>query len=120
MQVSAFVSILATIYMRVFLKESVRQNDAITQPILKTGVNKCEYDNESSSKIKVFKTIPSPTDFVFLIKSRYDSSFIIPSTFKFFYSCPVYSLSSMLICYAYGISQWLKALIISSTVAVLS
>lgn len=71
MQASAFISILATVYMRIFLKESLRQNDVMTQPILKTGVENCECDGESSSKIKEFKKIPSPADFVFLLKSRY-------------------------------------------------
>ncbi|KAK1394847.1 hippocampus abundant transcript-like protein 1 [Heracleum sosnowskyi] len=94
-QASAFISILATVYMRIFLKESLRQNDAITQPILKTGIENCQRDGESSSKIKVFKKIPSPSDFVFLLKSS--RTFSLAATVAFFQSFGDGGLASSLL-----------------------
>lgn len=67
-QVAAIVSVVAMVYMKIFLKESARQNDALLQPILKTAPDNSE--GESSRRIQVFKKIPSPADLVFLLKSR--------------------------------------------------
>ncbi|XP_074325528.1 uncharacterized protein LOC141663636 isoform X2 [Apium graveolens] len=94
-QASAFISILATVYMRIFLKESLHQNDAITQPILKNGVENYQCDEESSSKIKEFKKIPSPADFVFLIRSS--PTFSLAAAVAFFQSFGDGGLASSLL-----------------------
>ncbi|KAM7470953.1 hypothetical protein LguiA_009136 [Lonicera macranthoides] len=68
-QVAAFISMVAIVYMRIFLKESKRTSDALTRPILKNILDDGQSDGESSKQIKVFKKIPSLNDLVFLLKS---------------------------------------------------
>ncbi|CAK9153938.1 unnamed protein product [Ilex paraguariensis] len=62
------VAVAALIYMRVFLKDtrchhdasSVQPNDALVHPILQSGSDIIQSDDESSKKIQIFKRIPSP------------------------------------------------------------
>uniref|UniRef100_A0A164V501 Major facilitator superfamily (MFS) profile domain-containing protein n=1 Tax=Daucus carota subsp. sativus TaxID=79200 RepID=A0A164V501_DAUCS len=94
-QVSAFISILATVYMRIFLKESSRHNEVVRQPLLKTSKEHYESDGDSSSMTKVFKKIPSPADFVFLLKSS--PTFLLAVTVAFFQSFGDGGLASSLL-----------------------
>ncbi|KAL7118490.1 hypothetical protein ACP275_02G005000 [Erythranthe tilingii] len=66
-QVAATISILAAIYMGVFLKETTRGTDALEQPILEVT----ESDDGSSKALKKIdiKKIPSPRDIFRLLKS---------------------------------------------------
>ncbi|KAL0422942.1 UNVERIFIED_CONTAM: hypothetical protein Slati_3317100 [Sesamum latifolium] len=67
-QVAAVLSIVAAIYMGVFLKEPTRENDALEQPILK--VTEGDEDScKASKKIDVIRNIPSPRDIYRLLKS---------------------------------------------------
>ncbi|CAK9153939.1 unnamed protein product [Ilex paraguariensis] len=67
-RVAAAVAVAALIYMRVFLKDtrchhdasSVQPNDALVHPILQSGSDIIQSDDESSKKIQIFKRIPSP------------------------------------------------------------
>ncbi|XP_048429893.1 hippocampus abundant transcript 1 protein-like isoform X1 [Pyrus x bretschneideri] len=71
-QVAAFGSMLSTIYMRIFLKESLTGDDStLRQPILKGGVPEVvdEGDVYSPKTIQVFKKIPSPGDLISLLRS---------------------------------------------------
>ncbi|KAM1764452.1 hypothetical protein ACFX11_003703 [Malus domestica] len=71
-QVAAFASMLSTIYMRIFLKESLPDDDStLKQPILKGGVPEVvdEGDVYSPKTIQVFKKIPSPGDLISLLRS---------------------------------------------------
>ncbi|KAM1233896.1 hypothetical protein ACFX13_003625 [Malus domestica] len=71
-QVAAFASMLSTIYMRIFLKESLPGDDStLRQPILKGGVPEVvdEGDVYSPKTIQVFKKIPSPGDLISLLRS---------------------------------------------------
>lgn len=82
--------------MRIFLKESSRHNEVVRQPLLKTSKEHYESDGDSSSMTKVFKKIPSPADFVFLLKSRYDIVLKCPLQLLKSFLTPFYSLYSML------------------------
>ncbi|KAL6522522.1 hypothetical protein OROMI_031480 [Orobanche minor] len=67
-QVAAAVSILAAIYMGVFLQETTRETDALEQPIL----NSTENDEDSCKapkKTDFIRKIPSPRDIFRLLKS---------------------------------------------------
>ncbi|XP_068320135.1 uncharacterized protein [Pyrus communis] len=71
-QVAAFASILSTVYMRIFLKESLPGGDSsLRQPILKGGVSEVadEGDVYSPKTIQVFKKIPSPGELISLLRS---------------------------------------------------
>ncbi|KAG8497807.1 hypothetical protein CXB51_007371 [Gossypium anomalum] len=70
-QVATFVSMLAVVYMRIFLEESIPdRNDGMTQPILKETEGVIQKDgNVDTRKMPVFKTIPSLKDIIRLIKS---------------------------------------------------
>ncbi|XP_074325529.1 uncharacterized protein LOC141663636 isoform X3 [Apium graveolens] len=66
-----------------------------SQPILKNGVENYQCDEESSSKIKEFKKIPSPADFVFLIRSS--PTFSLAAAVAFFQSFGDGGLASSLL-----------------------
>ncbi|KAK4562129.1 hypothetical protein RGQ29_004835 [Quercus rubra] len=68
-QVSAFMSILATVYMRIFLKESLPNGDDIRQPILKGEQDVIRSDSDLENTRQVFKRIPSVGDLIFLTKN---------------------------------------------------
>lgn len=62
---------LATIYMRVFLKESLPARDGtLRQPILKGGSDAIEEDGYSPETIEAFKKVPSARDLICLLRSR--------------------------------------------------
>lgn len=68
-QVSAAVSIVAAMYMIVFLKEKTRETDALKQPILEVTESN-EEGCKASNKIDFIRKIPSPRDVFRLLKSR--------------------------------------------------
>ncbi|XP_057966402.1 uncharacterized protein LOC131156606 [Malania oleifera] len=68
-QVAAAVSMLAAVYMRIFLKDTACEIDASMQPILKSRQDTIETHDNSSEKIKAFKNIPPPSDLIRLLKS---------------------------------------------------
>lgn len=61
-------SIIAAVYMRIFLPESVRDEDLYT-PILSSKVQISASYEESTKKLQVFKRLPSIDDMVHLLKS---------------------------------------------------
>lgn len=69
-QVAALVSMLAAVYMRIFLKESLPNGENLTQPILKSGQDDHCQDGDLSRKAPVLKKIPSVQDIIGLLKSR--------------------------------------------------
>ncbi|KAJ8765071.1 hypothetical protein K2173_010549 [Erythroxylum novogranatense] len=64
-QIAASVSIVAAVYMRIFLKESVEN---LTQPILKEAPDDIEGHSTLLAKATEFKAIPSPRDLFCLLK----------------------------------------------------
>ncbi|KAA8535963.1 hypothetical protein F0562_028441 [Nyssa sinensis] len=68
-QVAAAVSMVAAIYMRVFLKDTCDQSHALTRPILKSDPDTSQSDDKSSRRVQVFKKIASPKDTMCLLKS---------------------------------------------------
>ncbi|GAV90784.1 MFS_1 domain-containing protein [Cephalotus follicularis] len=68
-QVAAFVSMLAAMYMRIFLKNNVSDRDDLTQPILKGKLTMIQEDGDSPSMLPEFKKIPSLWDLVCLLNS---------------------------------------------------
>lgn len=68
-QVATLVSMIATIYMRVFLKETFPKGDS-SQPLLKKEPGMSPDDGNSSEKIQTFKKIPSIGDLISLLKCR--------------------------------------------------
>lgn len=69
-QVAALVSMLAAVYMRIFLEESLPNGENLTQPILKSGQDDHCQDCDLSRKAPVLKKIPSIQDIIGLLKSR--------------------------------------------------
>lgn len=69
-QVAALVSMLAAVYMRIFLEESLPNGENLTQPILKSGQDDHCQDCDLSRKAPVSKKIPSVQDIIGLLKSR--------------------------------------------------
>lgn len=77
-QVGAVVSMIAVVYMRIFLKDdfTIKSNttDSLKHPILTTEEEEEETtpstDGESSKEVGVFKKIPSPNDLLCLLKTR--------------------------------------------------
>ncbi|XP_059453847.1 uncharacterized protein LOC132184282 isoform X2 [Corylus avellana] len=67
-QVAAFMSILAAIYVRVFLEESIPNGVGIRQPILKEAPNATKEDADLEKTTQVFKRIPSMGDLISLTK----------------------------------------------------
>lgn len=68
-QVATLVSMIATIYMRVFLKETFPKGDS-SQALLKKEPGMSPDDGNSSEKIQTFKKIPSVGDLISLLKCR--------------------------------------------------
>ncbi|XP_057494817.1 uncharacterized protein LOC130779950 isoform X2 [Actinidia eriantha] len=68
--VASIVSMMAVMYMRIFLEDTKRKNDPLKQPILMTAEETAQSDEESSRKVEVFKKIPSLKDLVCLLKTR--------------------------------------------------
>ncbi|GKV23963.1 hypothetical protein SLEP1_g33632 [Rubroshorea leprosula] len=84
-QVAAFVSMLAVVYMRIFLEESMPNDaDGLTRPILKEGPDVIQNNSDEPSKIVVFRKIPSVKDFICFLRSS--SSFSQAAVVAFFNS----------------------------------
>ncbi|KAI8533216.1 hypothetical protein RHMOL_Rhmol11G0279800 [Rhododendron molle] len=75
--VAAIVSMIAVVYMRIFLKDdcTIRRNtsDSLKHPILMTEEEETTPSDDellsSSKEVEVFKKIPSPNDLVCLLKT---------------------------------------------------
>ncbi|XP_012833654.1 PREDICTED: hippocampus abundant transcript-like protein 1 [Erythranthe guttata] len=63
--VAAVASIVATVYMRAFLEDTIRHVDALEQPILKPDIG----TTEQLDKTNVIKKIPLPKDIIRFLKS---------------------------------------------------
>ncbi|XP_039045112.1 hippocampus abundant transcript 1 protein-like isoform X2 [Hibiscus syriacus] len=85
-QVATFVSMLAVVYMRTFLEESIPVRDeSMTQPILKESEDAIQKDgNVVPRKMPVFKRIPSLGDIISLLRSS--PSFTQAAVVAFFYN----------------------------------
>ncbi|KAG8364433.1 hypothetical protein BUALT_Bualt19G0128300 [Buddleja alternifolia] len=68
-QVAAVVSVVAAVYMRIFLKDTTRHIDALEQPILKPGTETNDVGNEPLKKTDVIKKIPLPKEILRLLQS---------------------------------------------------
>ncbi|KAJ6896969.1 hippocampus abundant transcript 1 protein-like [Populus alba x Populus x berolinensis] len=69
-QVAALVSMLAAVYMRIFVEESLPNSENLTQPILKSGQDDhCQDDGDLPRKPMVSKKIPSIHAVISLLKS---------------------------------------------------
>ncbi|WRX15735.1 Major facilitator superfamily - like 10 [Theobroma cacao] len=98
-QVATFVSMLAVVYMRIFLEESIPdQVDGMTQPILKEGEDLIQKDGNAPRKMPVFKKIPSVGDIISLLKSS--PSFSQAAVVAFFNSLAEGGMISSLMFYA--------------------
>ena len=62
-------SMAAAVYMRIFLKESLPDEEDLMQPILK-GQQDIENDGESSKRTRVSKNLPKLKDLICLLKNR--------------------------------------------------
>ncbi|KAG6761707.1 hypothetical protein POTOM_034936 [Populus tomentosa] len=69
-QVAALVSMLAAVYMRIFVEESLPNSENLTQPILKSGQDDhCQDDGDLPRNPMVSKKIPSIQAVISLLKS---------------------------------------------------
>ncbi|GMI74446.1 hypothetical protein like AT5G42210 [Hibiscus trionum] len=85
-QVATIVSMLALVYMRIFLEESIPdRDDGMTQPILKESEDAIQRDgNVVPRKMPAFKRIPSLGDIICLLRSS--PSFTQAAVVAFLYS----------------------------------
>ncbi|KAG8654527.1 hypothetical protein MANES_05G142200v8 [Manihot esculenta] len=67
-QVSTSVAIMALVYMRIFLQDSIVDGNLST-PILSSGKIKADATGNSSKSVQIFKTMPSLEDMLCLLKS---------------------------------------------------
>lgn len=84
-QVAAVASIVAALYMRIFLKDdTTRDIDALKQPILNPGSETTQLPAETGL---VIKKIPLPGDIIRLLRIRYvvGSSNLLHLFFSFIY-----------------------------------
>lgn len=86
-QLAALVSMIATVYMRIFLEESLpyeqQASDNLTQPIFKHADDEPNLVDEedgqiqkTTMQIQAFKNIPSLQDVLCLLKTRYKYIYI--------------------------------------------
>ncbi|GMP37431.1 hypothetical protein CsSME_00009114 [Camellia sinensis var. sinensis] len=68
-QVASIVSMIAVVYMRIFLEDTKPNTDSLRQPILTNEEETTQSDGESASKVDVFKKIASLKDLVRFLKS---------------------------------------------------
>ncbi|KAI3446296.1 hypothetical protein Pfo_002961 [Paulownia fortunei] len=83
-QVAAVVSIVAAVYMRVFLKDKIRENDGFEQLILNPGIESSPSSRGSSENIGFIKQIPSPKNVFLLLKNS--TTFAVAAFVSFFNS----------------------------------
>ena len=75
------MAMLSTVYMRIFLPDSII-NDNLSTPIISKGkLDGIVNPDESDKKMQMFKTMPSIEDMLALLKSRYLK---FPSTHSIF------------------------------------
>ncbi|XP_021675218.2 uncharacterized protein LOC110661031 isoform X2 [Hevea brasiliensis] len=95
-QVSASVAIVALVYMRVFLQDSIVDGNLST-PILSSGKRKVDAIGNSSKKVQIFKTMPSLEDMLCLLKSSVTLS--RAAVVAFFINLSEHGLNSSLMYY---------------------
>lgn len=71
-QVAAAMSLLATLYMKIFLPESIKENNLSLQNKL-IEEEEAELDGDSFGFKQLFRGLPSLSDMISLVKSRFDS-----------------------------------------------
>ena len=75
----------AAVYMRVFLPDSII-DDNLTVPIMsKVKLNVAESEQDSTKKESAFKSIPSPSDMIALLKSRLVYGFKISGCVRYLF-----------------------------------
>ncbi|KAK8626706.1 hypothetical protein V6N13_134339 [Hibiscus sabdariffa] len=124
-QVATFVSMLAVVYMRIFLEESLpNQDDIMTEPILKESEDAIQKDgNNLPRKMPVFKKIPSLGDIICLLKSS--PSFSQAAVVAFFYNLAEGGMISSIMYYLkarfhFNKNQFADLMLIGGTVATAS
>ncbi|XP_048234178.1 hippocampus abundant transcript-like protein 1 isoform X2 [Ricinus communis] len=83
-QVATFISMLAAVYMRVFLKDKVVEGECLTQPILKTGLDDIHQDDDLPNKAPLSKKILTVGDLISLLKCS--ATFSQAAVVAFFHS----------------------------------
>ncbi|KAL7125520.1 hypothetical protein ABFS83_14G122600 [Erythranthe nasuta] len=94
-QVAAVASIVATVYMRAFLEDTIRHVDVLEQPILKPDIETTE--QQPPNKTNVIKKIPLPKDIIRFLKSSVTVS--LASFVAFFNSLAEAGVQSFLMYY---------------------
>ncbi|KAJ9132687.1 hypothetical protein P3X46_010626 [Hevea brasiliensis] len=84
-QVAAFVSMLAAVYMRIFLKDKALDGENLTRPFLKSGSDDAhQVDGDLPKKPPVFKKILTVGDIISLLKCS--ATFSQAAVVTFFHS----------------------------------
>lgn len=74
-QVAAGLAMVAAVYMRVFLPESIIDDSVLARPILKENFDdKVHPDGESNRSVQTFRAMPSLEDTITLLKSSWTFS----------------------------------------------
>ncbi|KAK6946465.1 Major facilitator superfamily, partial [Dillenia turbinata] len=68
-QVATLVSMLAAVYMRIFLKETRKHDDVSSEALLKDETSDAYLDENSLENMQVFKKVPSIEDLLCLLRS---------------------------------------------------
>ncbi|XVE48809.1 hypothetical protein DITRI_Ditri01bG0032200 [Diplodiscus trichospermus] len=123
-QVATFLSMLAVVYMRIFLEESLpNQVDGMTQPMLKEGEDVIQKDGDAPRKMPESKKIPSLRDIICLLKSS--PSFSQAAVVAFFYSLAEGGMISSSMYYLkarfhFNKNQFADLMLIAGTIATIS
>ncbi|XP_043708781.1 tetracycline resistance protein, class A-like [Telopea speciosissima] len=95
-QVSATVAVLAALYMKVFVRDSIGGIDAASlRTISKKTNNVVHFDDDSSRKIRLFSRIPSVEEILYLL--RISTTFSQVTVVAFFNNLAESALSSSLL-----------------------
>ncbi|CAL5384612.1 unnamed protein product [Camellia sinensis] len=122
-QVSALVALIATIYMRVFLPESITDDDDCVYTKEEAKLSLLDEDEDSKNNFKIFKTMPSFDDTVSLLRSSL--TFSQAAIVAFFLNLADVGLSASLMyylkaCFHFNKDQFADLMVIAGISGIIS
>ncbi|CAL5332084.1 unnamed protein product [Camellia sinensis] len=122
-QVSALVALIATIYMRVFLPESITDDDDCVYTKEEAKLSLLDEDEDSKDNFKIFKTMPSFDDTVSLLRSSL--TFSQAAIVAFFLNLADVGLSASLMyylkaCFHFNKDQFADLMVIAGISGIIS
>ncbi|CAL5383406.1 unnamed protein product [Camellia sinensis] len=122
-QVSALVALIATIYMRVFLPESITDDDDCVYTKEEAKLSLLDEDEDSKNNFKIFKIMPSFDDTVSLLRSSL--TFSQAAIVAFFLNLADVGLSASLMyylkaCFHFNKDQFADLMVIAGISGIIS